>query len=349
MAEKQAPNKLLLIGAAVVLLAVGGWFVWQQFMEEPPPPPPPPAKAARPVPPPVNPDQQIEELLTVSGIEHTLQRLPEQMLTSVRQAGQQDKSGKLTAADLSGMERLAQEAFTAQGYRQRVTARLKQHFDAKAFREFLSDSGTPLARRMSELEKQQPKPDEIAAWVKSLGAKPLTPERMQLIERIDTAGRASELAQEGMFAAFKGMMRGFTGGDAAQLAEVDKAIEKLRTNAADGVRKAIRLSLAYTYRDATDADLTEYARLHEKDSTKLILGHVSAAIVEEIREGAERFGVGLEKIVKAKMAEHKAAGKPGRQAQGETVPMRSRAGEDARDCLRFEENRQVMGCAEKYR
>lgn len=359
MAEKQTPNKLLVIGAAVVLLAACGWYVWQQFMEESPPPPPP-VKAVRPAAPPVNQDKQIEEILVVSGIDRTLQRLPEQMLSSVRQAGQQDKSGVLNAADLREMERLTQESFTAQGFRQRVTARLKKHYDARRFQEFLTDSNSPLAKRMNELEKQQPNAEEIAAFVKSLGAKPPAPERVKLIERIDAASRASELALEALFASVKGMMRGFSGADAGKLAEVDKAIEKQRAAAEGNIRNAIRLSLAYTYRDVSDADLAEYARLHEKDSTKFFLGHVSDAMVEEIRDGAERFGAGLEKIVKAKVAERMVAGKPGKSkasataGAGSTVerkdaPAHSRAQEDARECLRFEENRQVMGCAERYR
>lgn len=356
MAEKQAPKKLLVIGGAAVLLATGGWFVWQQFMEELPPPPPPPVKAAaRPA---VNQDKLIEEILAASGIDRTLQRLPEQMLSSVRQAGQQDKSGKLSAADLSEMERLTQEAFTAQGFRQRVTARLKKNYDARRFQEFHADSATSLAKRMSELEKQEPRQEELVAYMKGLAEKPLAPARVQLIERIDAASRASELAQEALFSTIKGMMRGFAGADAKQLAEVERVIEQQRTATAGNIRNAIRASLAYTYRDVNDADLAEYTRLHEKDSTRFFLGHVFDAIIEEIREGAERFGVGLEKIAKAKIAGQVAAGKPGKpmapaaagsgRATG-MPPLPSRAHEDARDCLRFEDNRQVMGCAERYR
>jgi hypothetical protein len=354
MAEKKAPNKSLLIGGAAVLLAAGGWFVWQQFMEEPPPPPPPPPKAvAKPAPPAVNQDKLIEEILVVSGLDGTLQRLPEKMLSSVRQSGQQDKSGKLTAADLREMERLTQEAFSTQGFRQRVTARLKKNFDAKRYQEFLADSATPLAKRMTELEKQEPKPEELVAYMKGLAARPLAPERMRLVERIDTAGRASELAQEAMFSTIKGMMRGFAGSDTKQLSEVEKLIEKQRAAAAENIRNAVRLSLAYTYRDVSDADLAEYAKLHEKDSTRFMLSQVYEAMIEEIRDGAERFGAGLEKIVKAKMAAQAAAGSKGRPKVAAPAAASgasgSRVHEDARDCLRFDENRQVMDCAERYR
>lgn len=356
MAEKQAPNKLLLVVGAVAVLG-GGWFAWQHFMAEPPPPPPPPPKAAAkpqaprapaaaPAAPAVDADKQIEDILAVSGLGHTLQRLPEQLLASVRQAGQQDRSGKLRKADLQEMERLTREAYTAQGFRLRVTAQLKNNYDAKRYQEFLADSASPLAKRMNELEKLEPGQAELLAYMKALASKPLPPERLKLIERIDAASRASELALEAMFSSAKGMMRGFAGADAKQLAQIDKEIEQQRAAAADSVRNAVRLSLAYTYREAGDAELAEYARLHEKDSTKFFLGLVFDALIEEIRAGAERFGAGLEKLFKARFAGQVAA-----KAEAAAAPRsgRSRAQEDARECLRFEENRQVMGCAERFR
>lgn len=336
MAEKKAPNKLLLIGAAVLLLAGGGWFAWQHFMAEPPPPPPPPPRAAAPG---VNQDRMIGELLAASGLDHLLDRLPEQMLAGARQAGRQDKSGRLSPGDLAELERLAQESFSAQGFRRSAEDGLRKQFEAKRFQEFIADSATPLAKRMNELEKQEPKQEELAAFMASLAAKPPTPERAKLIERIDVAGRASELAAEALFATVKGMARGFAGSDAKQVADADRAIEQQRAAAAGNIRDAVRLSLAHAYREVSDADLAEYVRLHEKESTQFVLGLVFDALIGEIRSGAERFGVGLEKLLGARLA---APMKP-------APSVASRAHEDARECLRFEDNLQVMGCAEQYR
>ncbi|MDT3734836.1 MAG: hypothetical protein ROZ00_01250 [Denitratisoma sp.] len=349
MADRKTPGKTLLMVAVAVLLAAGGWFAWQYF-NEPPPPPPPPPKAAKSAAAPAAPNQDktIEEILRVTGMDHMLNQLPEQMLAGMRQAGKQDKSGKLSPGDLAELERLTREAFPAQGFRQRVTAALKKGFEAQRFREFLADSSMPLAKRMTELEKLQPKQEELAAFMAGLKAKPLAPMRVKLVERIDMAGRASELATESMFATVRGMARGFSGADAKQAADVDKAIEQQRAAAADNIRNAVRFSLAYAYRDVSDTDLAEYARLHEKPSTQFVLGLMFDALVEEIRSGSERLGAGLEKLLTAKRA-----GKPASAADAGSAaasrPMRSRAGEDARECLRFEANRQVMGCAERYR
>ncbi len=336
MAEKKTPNKLLPIAAGAVLLAAGGWYAWRQFMEEPPLPPPPRAvqPAAAPA---ANPDKVIGELLTVSGLDHLFARLPEQMLAGVRQAGQQGKRGSLAPADLAELERLAKESFSEQAFRRGVENGLRKQFEAKRYLEFTADSSTPLAMRMNELEKREPKPEELAAFVAGLSAKPLSQERVKLIERIDAAGRVSELATEAMFASVRGMARGIAGSDAKQLADADRAIEQQRAAAGANIRNAVRLTLAHAYREVSDADLAEYVRLHEKDSTQFVLGLVFDALIGEIRSGAERFGAGLENMARNR---HAAQAKPA---------ARSRANEDARECLRFEENLRVMGCAERYR
>lgn len=354
MAGNNAPSKTLLIAVAVVLLAAGGWFAWQYLNESPPPPPPPQPKMAKPAAAPaaaapaaVDADKTIEALLGVTGMDHMLAQLPEQMLAGVRQAGQQARTGKLSPEDQAELERLTREAFTARGFRQRVIAALKRGFEAKRFQEFIADSSTPLAKRMTELEKLQPKPEEFAAFMAGLKAKPLAPMRVKLVERIDMAGRASELAAESMFASVRGMARGFAGADAKQVADIDKAIEQQRAAAEGNIRNAVRFSLAYAYRDVSDTDLAEYARLHEKAGTQFVLGLMFDALIEEIRSGSERLGVGLEMMLKARHA-----GKPA-PADGQATAVarsgRSRAHEDARECLRFEANRQVMGCAERFR
>lgn len=354
MAEKKAPNKALLIAAAAVLLGAAGWFAWQHFNAPPPAPPPPPPKAARPAAAPaapaaVSPDKAIETLLQVSGMEHFFTRLPEQMLSAMRQAVREDKSGRLTPADMAEVERLTREAFSAQGFRQRVAAALKQSYDEKRFQEFIADSSTPLARRMTELEKHEATQAEMAAFLDGLKTKPLAATRIKLVERIDMAARASDLAAESMFATVAGMARGLAGGDPKQVADADRAIGQQRAAAAENIRNAVRFTLALTYRDVSDSDLAEYARLHEKPNTQFVLGLMFDALVAEFRSGAERLGAGLEKLFRARQPVRETATQPVAAAAAPQPTARSRAREDARECLRFEENRQVMGCAEKFR
>lgn len=360
MAEKQAHSKVLLIVGAAVLLGAAGFFAWRQSSQEAPPPPP--ATVAPKPTPDVGPDKQIEGILVVSGLDHALKRLPEAMLESLRQAGQQDKSGKLNAGDWGEMERLMRASFTAEALKQRIAARLKKYYDARRYQAFLDDISTPLARRMTELEKQEPKPDEVAAYVKSLASKPLSPERAKLIERLDVASRAGAVILESTLTVAKGMARGFAGSDAKPLTAIDKTIDEQRAALESTLRDAARVLLAYTYRDVGDADLAEYVRIHEQEGAKLVLGHVYDAMLDVMRESSERFGGGLEKLVKAKLAEQAAAqakGKPEAEAPAAptakaaaaSVPRGgpSRVRQDARACLRFEAHRQVMGCAERFR
>jgi hypothetical protein len=370
MAEKQAPNKLLLAVGAIALLAAGGWYAWQQFMTEPPPPPPkatarPAARpAAKPaVAPAPDQDKIVGELMVVTGLDHAVVRLPETMLEGMRQAARQDKSGNLKPADLAEMERLMRQSYTTDGFRRGVTAGLKRNFHAGHYQAVLADSSTPLARRLTELEKQEPGQAELAAFMKTLEAKPLSPARAQTLARLDAASRGSEVALESMLSGMKGMAIGFSSADPKQQADAERVIEQQRTAMADTVRNGILLFFAFIYRDVGDADLAEYARMLEKDSSRYFQQHASAALIEEIRAGGQRFGAGLGKMAKARFAKDLAAGVKGQMSppvpagkapappvMASAEPRReSRRGGDARECLRFADNLKVMGCAERYR
>lgn len=379
-------NNILIIVGVVVLVGAAGWFGWQQFSEAPPPPPPPPSKAAKPAAPaapaapankapaaqaqsPARQDKLIDDILAVSGMDHMLAQLPEQMLAGAMSAQKQDKKAKMSADDMRDMERAFKEAFTAQGFRQQVVARYKKNFDQKRYQALLDDISTPLAKRMAELEKVQPKPEDMAAFSAALAAKPMSPERIALVQRIDVASRSSEMAAEAMFASIRGVVRGAAGEGSQQAADLDKFLEKQRAAMEEGIRNATRMSLAYTYREVSDADLAEYAKIYDKEGNKWALGLAYDALLDEFRSGSERLGADLAKMAKARQDAKLAAAPAGKKmakggkaaaladaaveapdqpkAQRQAGP--SRAGEDARMCLDIEDNRKVMQCAEKFR
>lgn len=374
-------NNILIIVGVVVVIGAAGWFGWQHFSEAPPPPPGKAAKPAAPAAPAAKApttqpqsaarqDKLIEDILAVSGMDHMLAQLPEQMLAGAMSTRKQDKKARLSADEMREMERAVKEAFPAQGFRQQVVARFKKNYDQKRYQALLDDISTPLAKRMAELEKKQPKPEDLAAFSAGLASRPMSAERVALVQRIDAASRSSELAAEAMFSSIRGVVRGAAGEGSKQAADLDKFLEKQRAAAEDGISNSTRMSLAYTYREVSDADLAEYTKIYEKEGNKWVLGLAYDALLDEFRSGSERLGADLGKMAKAKQDAKLAAGPAGKKtakggksaapvygaadaqadqpkAQRQAGP--SRAGEDARMCLDIEDNRKIMQCAEKYR
>ncbi|HEY5291944.1 MAG TPA: hypothetical protein VIJ43_06500 [Burkholderiales bacterium] len=339
LTKKQIPA---VVGGVVVLLALG-WFGWQYFFEEAAPPPAAPSKpqAVTAAKPPAAAkataadaararDKLVEDLLVASGLNQQLSQLPRELTAVVRQ------QTKASPAVLKATENAAAESFTAQGFHDRVSADLKKNFDEKRLQALLKDYSTPAAKRMVELEQAAPSHEELAQFARSAAATPPSPQRTSLIERIDSATKASDLAIDAAFASLKGIALGSAGAGADKAAAVDKAIEKQRAAASKDIRNATLLNLAFGYRNASDAELEAYAKFYETENSKWFTGIVTASMLEEVKSASAQAG---ERI--GALADKGAA--------PAAKPVRSKSRSDARICLALATNQAIIKCAEQYR
>jgi hypothetical protein len=340
-------KQILATVVGVVILSAAGWFGWQYFEDAGPAPaapskpqpvtaakPPGAGKAAAPADAGPARDKLIQDLLVASGLKQQLNQLPQKLMTGVRQSAKQQR--KASPAVLKAIEDAVTESFPAQAFFDRVSAGLRKDFDEKRLQALLKDYSTPTAKRMVELEQAAAPPDEFARFARSAAATRPAPQRASLIKRIDAASRASDLAVDIALAAMKGVASGIAGEGAEKAAAVDKAVEKQRASTTDAIRNATLLNLAFSYRNASDADLEEYAKFYEAENSKWLSGIVYSSLLEESQVASARAGERIGAL----------AGKP---ASTVAPPARSKAGADARSCLDLTTNRAIMQCAEKYR
>ena len=333
--KKQLP---LIVGGLIVL-AAACWFGWQYFMEEPAPPPAPPKPALKPVPKAPSPaelakarDKLIEDVLAASGLKQQLAQLPQRLVAGLTQAGKQQK--KASAATVQAIEMAMARSFTAEGFQNRVSADLSKNFDQKRMQALQKAFSTPAARTMVELERAGQAPEDLAKFAQ--GAVATDAARVALVKRIDAATRASELAVETAFVSTKALSQGLAGEGTPRAAAMDKSIEKQREAQTRKIRDATLLSLAYSYKDASDADLEKYAALYETPDAKWFYGLVYDSLLEEVKAASTEAG--------ALIAELK-----GKSATGGAKHAGSKSGADARSCLRFATNAEIARCAEAYR
>ena len=143
---------------------------------------------------------------------------------------------------------------------------------------------------MIELQQASPAQDEFAQFARSAAATRPSSQRTSLIKRIDTATRASDLAIDAAFSSMKGVALGAVGGGAEKAAAVDKAIEKQRASATNNIRNATLLNLAFSYRNASDADLDEYAKFYETENSKWFSGIVYTSLLEQVQSASAQAG-----------------------------------------------------------
>jgi hypothetical protein len=342
MALTLTRNQILAIVGGVVVLAAA-WFGWNYFAGTTPAPaksqpqpaaakPPAAAKSAAPVDTGAARDKLIEDVLVASGLKRQLEQLPQQLIAGVRQAGTQRSSPALVRT----IENAVAESFDAQGFRDRVSAALKKNYDQKRMQALLKDFSSPTAKRMVELGQAAPSPEDFARFARSPAATRPSSQRASFVKRIDAATRASDLAVDAAFSLMNAVASGAAGEGAGKVAAIDKVIEKQRASATQKIRDGTLLSLAYSFRDANDADLEEYARFYETENNKWFTDIVYASMLEEVKSASAKTG---ERISAS-------ANIP---AAPSAKPIRSKPGADARACLDLATNRAIMACAAKYR
>lgn len=340
-------KQILEIVGGVILAAAAGWFGWRYFEETGPAPaapskpqpvsavkPPGAGKTAAPADSGPARDKLIEDMLVASGLKRQLDQLPLQLIAGVRQSVKQQS--KASPAVVKTIENAVAESFTAQSFHGRVSAGLKKNFDQKRLQALLKDFSTPAAKRMVELGQTAPSPDELTRFARSAAATRASPQRTSLIKRIDTASRASGLAVDVAFSSMKAIALGIVGDGAGKAAAVDKVIEKERASATQKIRNATLLNLAFSLKDASDADLETYAKFYETENSKWFTDIVYASMLEEVKGASARAGERIASL----------ASKPAAPA---AKPVRSKAGSDARTCLDLATNEAITKCAEQYR
>lgn len=335
-------KKLVPIVGAVVVLAAAAWFGWGYFMEEPAPPPPPPklqaVKAAKKP----TPAQQaeatakahakmIEDVISVTGLKPQLDELPQRFVAGVQESGKQMK--KAPPAVVKAIEEEMARAFTAQGFQDRVSADLKKNFDQKRMQALLKEFSTPTAKAMVGMERAAHSAEEFSKFAGSKEAKQPAPERAALIQRIDAATKASGLAVDVAFASMKALALGMGAADERRAGAIDKAMEKQRAASTKKIRDATLLNLAFSYKDASNADLEKFAAIYESENSKWFSGLVHDAVLEEVKSASAKAG---EQIANLKVA---------------PAPKRAHAKlrGDARACLKLATNAEIIKCAEDYR
>ncbi len=358
---------------------------------------PPPAQAAAAPAKAANPSKVIADILAVSGMKKALENMPVEFVASVHshlEGMQDDKGMRMQPGIQQAIEDSAKAAFTADRFMGRVTRAMKKDYNEKNYQELLADLSSPLAFRMAELEaKADPTPQMFNQFVNDLESSPLPAQRLALLRRLDAASRTSEFMYTELLLVNRGLVRGANGsGRCISNEEMKKAEAKMegRTKAAKSTLDEMAINiLAYTYRDVSDADLSEYLGIYEKANSRHIHDVIFNAVLEEYSDASMHMGHGIMESVKQKRADlgmpacagsgdmqvaaadapqemeapsqGASAVPPAAPAASEpqaapvtpksSIPLEKRQGGDITQCLEAgsKSDKDIAACAEKYR
>jgi len=278
-------NRTKILAGVGVLAAVGigAWYFFlEEFLAEPPPKAPAAksapadapkqadaAKAAalkpagKPIP--ENPDRLIAEVLESSVIKSQFQPFA---LEVVLQA---DMGGEAPGAAAAGQIRDAFARVYEPGQiNEELAANLRQNLDVERMGRFLELLRQPIALKMNSQETRGTPPEAVKESLENLRKNPASPPRSKLIQTLDDATRTSEVALEMSSAIAQSMVD-------TMLTELQKSGKTVPKEASqtvasklntmrDQARPQVRSVLFATYRNATDEELAEYAKLIDTDT-----------------------------------------------------------------------------------
>ena len=277
--------------AGVVILLGGGWLGWQYHPNHGSAPQAS-IVSKQPVP---NRDKLIDEVLMATGLNRQLEQLPEQV-----RAGMEAVPGneKLPPAVTEAIGKIVGDSFAEQHLHDQVLDRLKANFDQKRLQAILDDFSSPLVKRMVAMEVKANTPQEQMDFIQELSSKPLSQERVTAIQELDLTTHASKLDTEITLASIKAMARGLMGNNKEALAELDQSLEEQRISIEAKLHQAMLINMAFIYRDASDEDLSAYAKIYGAAHNQWLSNIVTGALSDGIQNASKKIGERLEAMMK---------------------------------------------------
>lgn len=335
--------------------------------------------------PPAGAEEKVEALLVHSGIKKQYENLSTRIALGINQTFGIPIQGKPGSATQS--ETIGAKAFPPNGFTTSIREALLQRYDEKLYDRLIAQFQVPLVKRTTLLEMEVPSMEQMQAYAKTLQSSPPGRERNRLIEEMDNAWHASEDRTKEYVQMTRLSAIAALGNcpSKTKLKDVDKMISAgMKAIESQSVAQ-VRFGLSMVYRTLSDAELAEYLKIIRtpdyqvlqslvRDVTNKQMAKGLASLEPVLREGAAALerqksvflrsadcagklvlpapGYGNQAARKDQPPTETAAA-PSESAQTQTpvrqATRRSRANEDARECLKHDDVKKLTACTEQFR
>ena len=228
----------------------------------------------------------LDDLLERSGLRVQLESLTAGIRAQfVRAHRRQSGQTQIT------INRIVAEHFAADGLYTKIRLEFLKSLEPSRLEQALAWYDSPLGRRIIG--------QELAALVAAGGPEAVadleknrpSSRRLELIERLDTGGGASETTVDVTVAIVRSLTVAFQPGlpAVAKLSrgELDKQIAQARNRTLEDMRRLCRVSMLLAYRDLTDDELDQYVRFVESASGQWYMNLMNSALLNAVGAAAD--------------------------------------------------------------
>jgi hypothetical protein len=228
----------------------------------------------------------LDELLDRSGLKVQLESLTAGIRAQFLRAHRR-QSGQ----DRMTINRIVAERFAAEGLYAKIKVEFQKTHEPGRLEKALAWYDSPLGQRITG--------QELAALVAAGGPEAVadlernrpSSRRIDLIERLDSGGGASEMTVDVTVAIVRSLTVAFQPGLPAVAGlsreQLDKQIAKARNRTLDDMRRVCLVSMLLAYRGLSDDELDEYVKFVESDAGRWYMSVMNSALLTAVGAAAD--------------------------------------------------------------
>ena len=292
--------KKIAIAACSVVILGSGWFTLQTLSNGQLLQPVPYAEAAiRPTPfMPVaaSPDELIDKIIVISGLQKQIEDIGNKLLETINQSPDKPKDPIIVME----IERIVAESYKPEHFHQQLREALKQDFDHSRMEILLQSLGTPLMKRIAEIEEREFDLKALGIFIEGVIQNPLPTNRLRLLQSLESVTYTAEFAIELTVGVSRALLMGKVNSDTEAMTALDTKLNEQKKELAVTMYPAMILTMAYVYQELNDSELDEYVQFYQTEEGEWFITQAVNALIEAFRVGSLQTGKRIAELTTAK-------------------------------------------------
>lgn len=253
----------------------------------------------------------VDDILELSGLKRQLAGLTSHMEEQFR-----PQQGQMNARDRATVAHIVSRAFAPERLYPLIKAEFSRQVDQAKLAAVAAWLRSPLGRKITALEVASSEPEgqrQLTAYVAGLQQNPPSADRVTLVQRMDWVSGDTDASVEILMAALRSLSRtvqsALPPGRRVKPGQIENQIEQARAQTVEPVRRAILVTMLFTYRSLADDEFREYLKFLGSDAGRWFNAVTKKSLIHAVRGASDRTAV---ELVRAVPLERWRAAEPGK-------------------------------------
>jgi hypothetical protein len=246
--------------------------------------------------------QNIDELMTKSGLQRQIEQLPEVVNASFEQRLSQESAVKPEEA--ARIKDILSQSYNPSAMLGSIKADITAGLTDQDIEPILSWLNSPLGQKITQLEEKASSGDayrNMQAFAAGLESNPAEPTRLDMIERLDQAAHITEFSVRmkiDMVLIMTESMSSAAGRNDFSREQLLSQLEMNRPKIEEASKQEAMISGLYTYQSLTDDELKDYINFYTSQAGVKYANVVTQGLLTALQNGSKDMGEKLGNLLK---------------------------------------------------